>query len=93
LIKKPKFQQLSAWRFLHSSSPFSFRPFKEWFVSLGVLVVITAILEHPDAPKNIGGVQGLNPWNILFVFVFMGWLANKKWNLKWLGCQRAPISY
>ena len=35
-------------------------------------------------PKTILGIQGLNPWNLLLVFVFCGWLFNKKQEgLRW----------
>lgn len=56
----------------------SLRSFKDWYASLCVLVVFTAIIEHPDVPKTIAGIQGANPWNILFFFVILGWMANKK---------------
>jgi len=56
----------------------SLRSFKDWYMSLCVLVVFTAIIEHPDVPKTIAGIQGMNPWNILFLFVILGWMANKK---------------
>lgn len=36
-----------------------------------------AILEHPDMPKTIMDIQGLNPWNILLAVVIMAWLSNR----------------
>lgn len=59
-------------------SYFSIRAFKDWYLSLCVLIVLTAIIEHPDVPKNIAGIQGLNPWNILLLFVGLGWLSSKR---------------
>jgi O-antigen ligase len=32
-----------------------------------------AVQEHPDMPKSIGGLQGLNPWNVLFLNVVLAW--------------------
>jgi hypothetical protein len=37
-----------------------------------------AVIEHPDMPKNIMGIQGLNPWNILLVNVIAGWLIQRR---------------
>ncbi|MCU7845550.1 MAG: O-antigen ligase family protein [Candidatus Thiodiazotropha sp. (ex Monitilora ramsayi)] len=36
------------------------------------------ILEHPDIPKSIFGIQGFNPWNLLMLSVLIGWMRNKK---------------
>ena len=51
---------------------------KDWFKSLCGLILLMAFLEHPDMPKTLGGIQGLNPWNILFVSVVLSWLVNRK---------------
>lgn len=43
-----------------------------------------AVLERPDMPKAMFDIPGLNPWNILLIFIFFGWLFNrKKEGLKW----------
>ena len=36
-----------------------------------------AFLEHPDMPKNIGGIQGLNPWNVLMFSVISAWFCTR----------------
>lgn len=46
---------------------------KDWYKSLCGLIVLLAVVEHPDFPKGIMGVQGLNPWNILMIFVVIAW--------------------
>ncbi len=43
-----------------------------------------AVMEHPDMPNSMLGIQGLNPWNVLLVFVILGWLsARKREGLAW----------
>jgi O-antigen ligase len=48
---------------------------RNWFPSLCGAIVLMAVLEHPDMPKNIGGIQGLNFWNILMANVLLAWYA------------------
>ena len=50
---------------------------KDWFKSLCGLVVLMAVIEHEDVPKTILGIQGLNPWNVLFVVIVLAWAANR----------------
>jgi O-antigen ligase len=58
--------------------------FKDWYKSLCGLILLMAVVEHPDMPKSILGVQGLNPWNILLVIVMLGWvLSRRRENLRW----------
>jgi hypothetical protein len=57
---------------------------KDWFKSLCALILLLAVIEHPDMPKSILGIQGLNPWNLLLMFVVAGWLrARKREGLEW----------
>lgn len=49
-----------------------------WFRSLCGSILLLAILEHPDMPRSLFGIQGLSPWNILLVFVLFFWLLNRK---------------
>jgi len=51
---------------------------KDWFKALCGLILLAAVLEHPDMPKTMFGVQGLNPWNILFAVVFVSWAWNRR---------------
>jgi hypothetical protein len=57
---------------------FSFYAYVHWFRSLCVLILFMAVIEHPDMPKAIFDIQGLNPWNILFVNVFVAWLIYRR---------------
>ncbi len=57
---------------------------KDWFKSLCGLILLMAVLNHEDMPKNIMGIQGLNPWNVLFGMVVLAWLAARRQEgLRW----------
>jgi O-antigen ligase len=51
---------------------------RDWYKSLCGLILLMGVIEHPDMPKSIFGIQGLNPWNILLVFVVYGWAVNRQ---------------
>lgn len=51
---------------------------RDWFVSLCGLILLMAVIQHPDMPKNIGGIQGLNPWNILMVSILLAWFVQRR---------------
>ncbi|ABM02301.1 O-antigen polymerase [Psychromonas ingrahamii 37] len=51
---------------------------KDWFRAACWLVLLMAIFEHPDMPKSIGGVPGLNHWNFLFINTVLSWYSNRK---------------
>jgi O-antigen ligase len=57
---------------------FSLYAWRNWFVSLCVAIVLMSVLQHPDMPKNILDIQGLNPWNILIANVVMAWLCKRR---------------
>ena len=56
---------------------FSVLAFRKWFWSLCALILLMAVIEHPDMPKTILGIQGLNPWNLLLLAVVAGWAHNR----------------
>jgi len=57
---------------------------KDWFKALCGLILLMAVIEHGDMPKSIMGIQGLNPWNVLFASILISWLASRRqWGLKW----------
>ena len=57
---------------------------KDWYRSLCGLIVLMAVIEHPDMPKSLFGIQGLNPWNLLLLVVILAWLAQRgKEHLRW----------
>jgi len=51
---------------------------KDWFKSLCGLILLMAVIEHPDMPKTVLGIQGLNPWNLLFAMIFLAWAASRR---------------
>ena len=50
---------------------------RDWYKSLCGLILLMAVLEHPDMPKTILGIQGLNVWNILFACILLSWAAHR----------------
>jgi O-antigen ligase len=51
---------------------------KDWFRGACWLVLLMAVFQHPDMPKSIAGIPGLNHWNFLFLNVVCSWLVNRK---------------
>ncbi len=51
---------------------------KDWFKSLCGLILLMAVIEHEDMPKTMFGIQGFNMWNVLFVGIFLAWLASRR---------------
>ena len=58
---------------------FSIYAWRNWFASLCAAICLMAVLEHPDMPKNIAGIQGLNPWNLLMLNVLLAWRRNRRY--------------
>ncbi|AGH80222.1 O-antigen polymerase [Psychromonas sp. CNPT3] len=57
---------------------------KNWFMACCWLILLMAVFQHPDMPKAIGGIPGLNHWNFLFINIVFSWLINrKKEGLNW----------
>jgi O-antigen ligase len=51
---------------------------RNWFVSLCGAVLLMAVVQHPDFPNSIGGIQGANPWNLLLLMVVLAWACKRK---------------
>lgn len=51
---------------------------RDWFKALCAVIVMMAIVEHPDVPKEMFSISGLNPWNILLLSVSLSWLAHRR---------------
>ena len=51
---------------------------RNWFVSLCGLLLLMAVVQHPDMPRNVAGIQGLNPWNVLLLSVVVNWLMQRR---------------
>ena len=63
---------------------FSIYAYRDWFKSLCAVIVLMAVLEHPDMPTMVMGVQGLSPWNLLLLNVLAAWVVHRRSEgLKW----------
>ena len=63
---------------------FSVLAYRDWFKALCGLILLMAVIEHPDMPKSVMGIQGLNPWNLLLLNVVVGWfLQRRREGLQW----------
>ena len=51
---------------------------RNWFLSNCAVIALMAVIQHPDLPKSIFGIQGLNPWNMLFGAVLICWFATRQ---------------
>lgn len=60
------------WMFVVFLATYAWR---DWFKSLCGLILLMAVVEHPDFPKSLMGIQGLNPWNILLFIIVLAWAA------------------
>lgn len=61
---------------------------KDWFKSICGLILLMAIMHHEDMPHEMFGIQGLNVWNILFLGIFLAWVASRRregltWDMPW----------
>lgn len=57
---------------------------KDWYKALCGVIVLMAVIEHPDMPRTLLGVQGLSPWNIVLASVVCSWLAHRSGEgLRW----------
>ncbi|MCP5179538.1 MAG: O-antigen ligase family protein [Pseudomonadales bacterium] len=69
------------WLFIAGVGMLSFR---DWFRATLGLVALIAVVEHPDFPKSLAGIQGLNPWNVLLAVCVISWLVNRrKEGIRW----------
>src|ERR1700753_4139866 len=57
---------------------FSIYAYRNYFVSLCALLVFTAFFKHPDMPRSVMGIPGLELWNVLMVNVVLAWLLHRR---------------
>jgi len=58
---------------------FSFYAYRNWFVSLCATVLLMAFVKHPDMPRTILGIPGLNMWNFLMGNVVLAWWTQRRY--------------
>jgi O-antigen ligase len=51
---------------------------RDWYRSLCGLIALTGIINHPDFPSFISGIQGANPWSLLFSAILLSWLLHRR---------------
>jgi O-antigen ligase len=52
--------------------------YRDWFKSTCGLILVMAFVQHPDFPNSIGGIQGLNPWNVGLANVVIAWIIGRR---------------
>jgi O-antigen ligase len=52
--------------------------YRNWFHSLLGLIIMMAVIEHPDMPKSLGGIQGMNLWNLVLFNVVLAWSVQRR---------------
>ena len=51
---------------------------RNWYRGLCFMLPLLAVLERPDMPREMFGIGGLNPFNILLGIVILAWLAQRR---------------
>lgn len=51
---------------------------RRWFLALCGLMFLTVLIQHPSMPREMAGIQGLNPWNATFFVIFVSWMINRR---------------
>lgn len=51
--------------------------FRDWFIALCGLILLTVLQQHPDMPSQMFGITGLNPWNACFLAVVCGFFLQR----------------
>src|SRR6185312_4570824 len=57
---------------------FSIYAYRNYFTSLCALLFFTAVFKHPDMPRSVLGIPGLELWNVLLVNVTLAWLVQRR---------------
>jgi O-antigen ligase len=60
------------WMFVSGVMAYAWR---DWVKALCVLVLLLGVLERPDMPKQIFGIQGLNPFNLTLAGILAAWVS------------------
>lgn len=53
---------------------------RRWFLALCGLLFLTVFTQHPSMPTMMFNIQGLNPWNMTFAVIVVGWLMNRRFD-------------
>lgn len=58
---------------------FSLYAYRNWFPSLCATIFLMAFVKHPDMPRSILGIPGMNLWNLLMGNVILAWLIQRRY--------------
>ena len=53
---------------------------KNWFRALCYMLPLLAVLERPDMPRQMLGIPGFNPFNILLGIIMVAWFVQKRFD-------------
>lgn len=51
---------------------------RDWFISLCGLIFLSFVMQRDDFPSYLLGINGLNPWNCLFLTVCAAWFVDQR---------------
>ena len=69
------------WMFVAAVSVYAWR---DWYRALCGVILMMAVVQHPDVPSSLLGIPGLNPWNIALLSVLAAWSrARRREGLSW----------
>ena len=51
---------------------------RNWFVSACALVLLSVVMQREDFPQYLMGINGLNPWNLLFLVTVLAWWVQRR---------------
>lgn len=51
--------------------------FRDWFLSLAALIMMTVLTQNDDMPRTMAGIQGLNPWNFTLAITTLCWAIDR----------------
>ncbi len=54
---------------------------RDRFIALCGLILLSVISQHPDAPTQMFGISGLNPWNVALLGILVAWFSHRDTSL------------
>ncbi len=64
---------------------------RRWFWSLCGLLFVTVLMQNPSMPTMMFGIQGLNPWNALFLVIVIAWYFERRRDPERAPATAAPV--
>lgn len=51
---------------------------RDWYTALCGLILVVGVVQHPDFPNSMGGIQGANPWNLALASIVLAWWSQRQ---------------